>query len=962
MNTVAKYKYQLLLLLVVLVAYFPLTFFQSTLLNDDIDVALSTKYFAGECLQNGYLPLWNPYQIWGFPAHADLQYTNWNLETLLTGILFGYNYIILHILFILYLFLAALGAFLLTRYLSKNAKTAFYMACVYVLSGLVTAHIQSLVTILGLVWLPYVVLYFFKWLHETTLKNTLLLCVFSYLLMTLGYQAFVFMLIPPFAIFYVHSIMAYYNTRNIAAIKQKILYAGLAVIILLLLLSPVFFTQVQAQPFVSRLNGMRVEDVMSNPLSPLSVVSFINPVLTIGHDAWFNTEVTMRNVFIGTFPLLLLIVALFKKKKTAFDLILLSVAACYLLGSFGDVIPVRKLMYYVLPGFKLFRFPSLLRVVAILLLMCYWAVNFNSSIEFLYTQKRKRNALLLVTFLMNVIVLCFCFLKLDRYTFFDHIYHGFNNRITHADPLEITFYVSLIQLLLMSVAFILLSRATDEHKFKNKIIGITLAELTVVVLLYGQYTAFTNLKPAHFQENLAKLQKGFPFPSSDALFETAYKFDYLHGFWKNTGGFKKQLVIEDAWTSFYFRNYEYLITRLPNEKDSLLSYPFAYVSKPLAHETTIAIPVDTGMAFIKNTMHYKNAVAKLQYSFFAPQNIVLNVKANDPVVLNLQQSYYTGWRVWVDGVERPLLWNAGLLMSVDVPEGLHTVTFTYHNNTFTIALAISYGVLILLFMCCIYYSNYSKKNKQLLMFLFISFTVMVLTLFFTRHGKRDYAVKNGFTFNRSSSSVYYDFNSKTDIALCLESFKTKRPKNVHYQWHNYYNSPELVYALGIDPEYTQQDLQALEGDFSYTPLNEKALQLLAHIKFDSTYTDKTFIDTTPLNGYALLLNEQQNPYSTLIPVGMTKLKGHDLYGNVTLKAIQLSNALVVCKIKHADGAEESLYFPLNKYLINTADWQTIPYYFNLKNVIEPQDTVNLFLMNAVKHAVFVKELKVEWFK
>lgn len=945
-----------------MIAYFPLTFFQSTLLNDDIDVALSTKYFAGECLQNGYLPLWNPYQIWGFPAHADLQYTNWNLETLLTGILFGYNYVTLHILFILYLFLGALGAFLLIRHLSKNVKTAFYLACVYVLSGLVTAHIQSLVTILGLVWLPYVVLYFFKWLHETTLKNTILLCIFSYLLMTLGYQAFVFMLIPPFAIFYAHSIIVDYNSRNMAAIKQKMLYAGLAVVVLLLLLSPVFITQIQAQPFVSRLNGMKVEDVMSNPLSPLSMVSFINPVLTIGHDAWFNTEVTMRNVFIGTFPLLLLIIALFKKKKNAFDLILLSVAACYLLGSFGDVLPVRKLMYYVLPGFKLFRFPSLLRVVAILLLLCYWAVNFNNSIAFLYTQKRKRNILLLILFLLNVAVVCFCFVKLDRYTFFDHIYHGFNNRITHADPLEITFYVSLIQLLLIGVAFILLSRATDAHKFKNKMIGITLAELTFVVLLYGQYTAFTNLKPAHFQENFAKMQKGFPFPSNDALQETTYKFDYLHGFWKNTGAFKKQLVIEDAWTSFYFRNYDCLVTHLPNEKDSLLSYPFAYVSKPLVQEKAVAIPVDTGVTFIKNTIHYKNAEAKLQYSAFTSQNMILNVKANEPIIFNLQQSYYAGWHVLVDGVEQPLLWNAGLLMSVAVPKGLHTITFAYHNSKFSIALAVSYGLLILLFLCCIYFSNYSKKNKQLLIFLFVSFTGMVLTLFFTRHGKKDYTVKNGFTFNRSSSSVYYDFNSKADIALCLESFNTKRPKNVHYQWYNYYNSPELVYALGIDPEHTPHDLQALEGDFSYTPLNEQALQLLAHIKFDSTYTDKTFIDTTHIKAYALLLNEQQNPYSSLIPVSMTKLKGHDLYGNVTLKAPHSSNALVVCKIKHANGSEESFYFSLNKYLINTSEWQTIPYYFNLKNVLKSQDAVNLFLMNATKHNVFVKELTAEYFK
>jgi len=159
-----KLKYPVYLLLVVLLCYWPLTFFQSSLLCDDIDVALPTKYFAGECYQNGLLPLWNPFQIWGYPAHADLQYTNWNIEVLTVGILKGYDYNTLQIIFIGYLFLAGLGMFYLSRYLSRHEPTAFFIACVYMLGGLTVAHVQSLVTILGIVWIPYVLLHFLKFL------------------------------------------------------------------------------------------------------------------------------------------------------------------------------------------------------------------------------------------------------------------------------------------------------------------------------------------------------------------------------------------------------------------------------------------------------------------------------------------------------------------------------------------------------------------------------------------------------------------------------------------------------------------------------------------------------------------------------------------------------------------------------------------------------------------------------
>lgn len=960
MNIAAKYKYQLWLLLLVLVAYIPYTSFQSSLLNDDIDVALSTKYFAGECLQDGFLPLWNPYQIWGFPAHADLQYTNWNLETLLVGLLFGYNYITLHILFIIYLFLAALGAFLLARHLSKDAKTAFYIGCVYVLSGLVVAHTQSLVTILGLVWLPYVTLYFFKWLQEPTIRNTIALTIFSYLLMTLGYQAFVFMLLPAFVLLFIQRLVSDYKHNDRAAIRQKLILGILAVVALLVLLAPLLVSQFQAKPFVNRLNGMAVKDVMENPLSPRSLVSLINPVLTIGHDEWFRTEVTMRNIFMGTMPLLLLIVSLFKRKKTAIDIILLSVAAFYLLGSFGDIIiPVRKLMYYVLPGFKLFRFPSLLRVVAILLLLCYWAINARGSLEFLYHQKRKRNLFLFLFLLLDLVVCSICFIKLDRYSFFDHIHHGFHNRIVHADPLEISFYVSLGQLLLAGFALIAFNWSKTFDNFKHKVILITVLEMMAVVWIYGQFTAFGAIKPKDLQANFANMQKGFPLPSQDPLMDPKYKFDHLHHFWKNTGAFKKQLVNDDAWTSFYFSNYDQLVFHITDLKDSLWSYPFAYVSKPLEAEKPVSLPVDTSTGFIGNTFHYRNTQAKWQYTAFSPQQISITIKAEEPLVFNLQQSYYTGWKVRVDGIEQPMLWNAGLLMSVAVPKGLHAVSFEHHNPVFEKALAISYTMLVLLVVAYIIVSPLPRRRKQFILLVFLALALGICALFFKR-SQKDATVKNGFTFNHETSTLYYDFNSKQDILAAIASQEKHKPKSIRYSWSNFYNAPELLYALGINPEKYQAEQQSMNAQISWQPVHEA--RPLLQLNFDSTYQDQAFIDTNQVNKYSLLVNEQQNPYSAVIPLDVAILAGHNAYGYVTLKAEHFSNPMIVCKITHADGTEESVYFTLQKYLFNKADWETVPFYFDLKNKIKPNDRAGLFVMNATTPNVFVKGFRVEYFQ
>lgn len=957
MKFVIKYKYQLYLLLVVFIAYIPLTCFQNTLVNDDIDVALSVKYFAGECFQNGYLPLWNPYQIWGFPAHADLQYTNWNLETLLTGIFLGYNYIILHVLFILYLFLAALGAFLLFRHLSKDARTGFYVACVYILSGLFIAHVQSLVTILGLVWLPYVLWSFLRWLQESTIKHSILLCLFSYLLMTLGYQAFVFMLIPPFVILFIQQFFLYYKAKKTAQIRQMIITGILSVIVLAVLLLPVLVTQFQAKSFVGRLNGMSVEEVMMNPFSPLSALSFINPVLTIGHDDWFNTELTMRNAFLGLIPLLLLVIALFKRHKSAVEIILLSFVTLYLLGSLGDVLPVRKLMYYLLPGFKLFRFPSLLRVVALLMLLCYGALNFNYALSWLQQQTKKRNAVLMSLLLLNLVVAILCFVKCEHLGFLRNGQQGVHQRIIHSDPWEIALYVSLGQCVLIALGWFLWNRAKNETDFFRKLALVTIAELTLVIWLYGQFTAFGTLKPKDLQANFAKMQSGFPFPSQDALSDTKYKFDHLQHFWKNTGAFKKQLFNEDAWTSFYFSNYDKLSSQLTDLKDSLQSYPFVYVSSPHTEELVADLPVDTSVSFIKQTFHVRNAKADFQYTAFSPQKIAMTVKAKKPLILNLQQSWYSGWIVKVDGTEKRVLWNAGLLMSVSVPPGLHSVSFEYSNPVFEKALAVSYTMLVVLIAAYLILSAMPRKRKQVLLLFFLACVLGVCALFFRRSPKQA-KVKNGFTYDFATSTRYYDFNTTSDIASCIRSLRHVQPRNIRYSWSNYNNSPELLYALGINPSGSGQEVASMNSQISYQwPTKAKTVN---HTLFDSTYADQTFIDTTRAHGYALMLNDTQNPYSRLITLNDSAIEDRDLYGFVTLKATRFSNPMVVSKIRHSDGTEEQFYFALNKYLLHTGAWEEVPYYFSRHNR-KPGDEISLFLMNANLNTVYIKELTTECF-
>jgi len=947
----------LYLLLVVCIAYVPFVFYAASLPNDDIDVALPVKYFAGECFQNGYLPLWNPYQIWGFPAHADLQYTNWNLETLLAGILYGYDYRLLHVLFIAYLFLAALGAFLLFKHLSGKARTGFYLACVYVLSGLFTAHTQSLVTILGLVGLPWVLWAFFRWIEKPAISTAVVLCLTSYLLATHGYQAFVFMILPLFACLFLRRLYTTYRLPDKSLFRKLVFTGGIGLFALLVLSAPVIVSQLQAKPFVGRLNGMSVQEVMMNPFSPLSALSFFNPALTLGHDDWFQTELTMRNAFMGLIPLMLLFFSLFKRGKNQVELLLLAFALVYLLASLGDVIPVRAALYYLLPGFKLFRFPSLLRVVALLFLLCYWALNFDWSLRFLQERKPMRHFALLSLSIASLAAGLICFAKAGHLSFFQPSGLGFHQRILNAGSWEIAGYISLAQSILLFVLFLLWRRTADFSSMFRKVVFLSIAELTLVVWLYGQFTAFGTPAPTTLQTSFSNMQKGFPFPSLDATSDVGYKFGYLQPFWKNTGAFKKQLVNNDAWTSFYFANYNTLNDRYPALRDSLLSYPFVYFSRPGLAEIPARLPVDTAGNFIQRTFHARTAAAKMQYTVFSPEKIGLTVKTQTPVILNLQQSWYSGWEVKVDGIAQPVLFNAGLLMSVAVPEGLHSVTFTYQNPGFRRVLAVSYTMLVLLCSVLIIQSGMVRRHKRVAVLLFLA-GVTGLTARFYGRSPRDGEVRNGFTYDFSASTRYYDFNTKSEIAACLQSVNRVQPRNIRYNWHNYYNSPELLFALGVDPGNFRAELQQLNGQLAAK--RNAQTTVLHHILFDSTYRPQTFIDTTAAQGFALRLNGNENPYSVPVTLQVNPNGRSDVYGYVTLKAGRFSDAHVVCQVRHADGTEVLQYFPLNKYLVYSDEWEKIPYGFEL-GVLQPGDTLALFLMNAKPAPVYVKNMTVEVF-
>jgi hypothetical protein len=80
---------------------------------------------------------------------------------------------------------------------------------------------------------------------------------------------------------------------------------------------------------------------------------------------------------------------------------------------------------------------------------------------------------------------------------------------------------------------------------------------------------------------------------------------------------------------------------------------------------------------------------------YGVNEVELLVEADAPSLVVLTDSYYPGWKAFVDGVGTPI-WRANsLFRAVETPAGTHTVLFKYQPASLRWGAAISVGTLLL---------------------------------------------------------------------------------------------------------------------------------------------------------------------------------------------------------------------------------------------------------------------------
>ncbi|HOH84803.1 MAG TPA: hypothetical protein PLI16_09350, partial [Bacteroidales bacterium] len=116
----SELKIYLFLLVIIIVGYYHVALFIHPLKWDMIDQAYPYRYYIGECLRHGFFPYWLPYQQLGIPVCADPQSGVWYPITWIFGFFAGYILYSLSAEYMLHVFLAAAGFYMLGKNLGLS--------------------------------------------------------------------------------------------------------------------------------------------------------------------------------------------------------------------------------------------------------------------------------------------------------------------------------------------------------------------------------------------------------------------------------------------------------------------------------------------------------------------------------------------------------------------------------------------------------------------------------------------------------------------------------------------------------------------------------------------------------------------------------------------------------------------------------------------------------------------------
>jgi len=682
-----KEKYYLLALLVVAItAYWQISFLQYSLKYDMIDCSYPWRYITGEHIRNSMLPLWNPYQNLGYPLFADLQSGSpWYLPVWILSIFSDYNIHTLSVEFIFHIFMAGVGMFYLGKTLRLNLSTAFIMGMAYMLSGFFIGNAQHFTLIVGATWLPFVLSGYFEIIYNNTIRAVFKTAFFFFLLIAGGYPTYIVSITYILIFLFIINAILLFRNKEKVRLRLFLINNVYLLITTVLLSCVVLLSYMDIATELTRTEGIDLKAAMLNPFSPQCLLSLILPYAVIKDMAFFNTDLSMSNAYMGLIPLLCLCFSFFVKKNKTYYFFL-ALALFSLLVAMGDYLPVRKFLFTYIPLMNMFRFPAVFRLFAIV----GFIVCAGYGIDYYIKNGRpvKRPVYIIsIVFVFIFIGLVF-FARSQGYL---EIKKLVLNEIFTESPtsrmVQHMAFQSVVQIIIL-ISFVLCLRFLKSNTyFIYSVILITALEMGLSGQLNAPYTVFyKSIKQQDVMlHHRNHFKKGFPIPDTTFVSENTNSRLSYGPFWRNLTIFHKQ-ISNEGFTSLVLRRYRDMTDNYAALLDSTLKNPAIFTTTDIAPFDSLNLQsTKPGKVFfdretyegLSREIFKDTSVNKIEITAFNAGSIHLKAHTISNQVLVFLQNNYKGWRAQINGKEAPILTANKSLMAIYLPRGDNTVVFSF---------------------------------------------------------------------------------------------------------------------------------------------------------------------------------------------------------------------------------------------------------------------------------------------
>jgi hypothetical protein len=904
MNFFKKGYPYLILLLVVILGYWQISFLTYALKWDTIDVVFPFRFHFSECIHSGYFPFWNPYQQTGTPFFADLQAPTYYPELLFVSLFSGYGIYTMHFLFVFYVFIAAVGMFKLSFSFNKSQKASFMAAIAYAFSGFVVGHGQHFFLLIGTAWLPFVIKNYIALHKNRNWINVLKTAVFVFLMVTGAYQALSIVLFYLMLLLFLYFILKDIKQKDYTAVREIITVNFYLLGISIVLLLPLILSTLEVLPFVDRFQkGVSLGTSLSKGQSFESLRSFLLPFSTIKNEAYSEViNFSVRNHYFGLIPLVFFIAGLLKKRSVLEYLIL--IFGLLIFATAFDSLPVRKFMFAHVPLMNLFIVASYTRIFG---LFAFILLSANYLTHCQLNWKKERIKLLTVSLFASITLVWFLWTegKITTEDLKIFAISGWLNEIIHNRefhqhlPLQ-----EIIQLIiLLSFTAIILLKKRIKYAF-HFILILTLIEVFAANQLNMSSSVIDCMnKPYKMKRDLTLYPEKFPIPVNDKIGFNEKPNMVFSPFGRNSNIYSKQVSFS-GFSSFELKTYSKLDDKYPNLKNTVLNNHLFYFSDSIFSilqfsDSTIHSQRNSKDLYL-NDEDFKvlseNKVAtykddEIEILEFSPNKVVIETNTKNDQYLTMLQTNFKGWKASIDDKNTPIYSSNFNYRTLFLPKGNHTVCYEYKNNKILFSYILSNAV-----------------------FLFILLVLL------------------GYMLRRKGLSKKYILTAPALILALILSFLTKQlvsnntNLSVSEQYNTRWPDKDALYMHTLAPTMQQ-----------------------------------SFSDSTGSNKKGIQINAE-NDYFTLINLDNTDTKFKEGTLVLTAKVFPKTylDALIVSDISRKNYENKWNSSNLNTQIEKLNQWNEIIYCRNYYDM-EESDTLHLYLWNLNKENFKLDDVKIRFF-